>query len=86
MKSFYQTQLLMIKYSQLTVEKLNFYFFCLFNFLIIEGVSRYEFSSQNISRKVLFISFLNLFFDNLRILSGIQFQTFTPIRVKEHRL
>ncbi len=46
-----------------SVEKLNFYFFCLFNFLIIEGVSRYK--SQNISRKVLFISFLNLFFDNL---------------------
>ena len=40
-----------------SVEKLNFYFCFLFIFLIIEGVSRYESSSQNISRKLLFISF-----------------------------
>jgi hypothetical protein len=72
--------------KRFSVEKLNFYFCCLFNFLIIEVVSRYESSSQNISRKLLFNSFLKLFFDNLRILSGIQFQTFTPIREKEHRL
>jgi hypothetical protein len=68
--------------KRFSVEKLNFDFCCLFNFLIIEGLSRYESSSQNISRKLLFISFLKLFFDNLRILSGMQFQTFTPI----HRL